>query len=124
MKKTAKTGQVLPKVLSALILIGIVLALASRQYMIFKIDLLLSDIPKLEQKVNDLKSKAESRQAAVNRLANIDRVTRLAGEQLHMVPNNEQPLVMQFENSPESKTYRQSEIMERRRERLEIAGVR
>lgn len=124
MKKTAKTGQVLPKVLSALILIGIVLALASRQYMIFKIDLLLSDIPKLEQKVNDLKSKAESRQAAVNRLANIDRITRVAGEQLHMVPNNEQPLVMQFENSPESKTYRQSEIMERRRERLEIAGVR
>jgi cell division protein FtsL len=124
MKKTTKTGQVLPKVLSALILISIVLALASRQYMIFKIDLLLSDIPKLEQKVNDLKSKAESRQAAVNRLANIDRITRVAGEQLHMVPNNEQPLVMQFENSPESKTYRQSEIMERRRERLEIAGVR
>jgi len=124
MKKTAKTGKILPKVLSLIILFGIILTVAARQYMIFKIDLLLSDIPKLEQRVNDLKSKTESRQAAVNRLSNIDRITRIAGEQLHMVPNSEQPLVIRFDDSPEAKTFRKSELMERRRERLEIAGVR
>lgn len=96
-KKIARK-QVSQKVISLIILSGIVVVITMKMYQSFKVDLLFQDIRQLDQVKKSLVNENRQLQADVDRLSNIDRITDIARKEYGMIINTDQPEVIIIEN--------------------------
>ncbi len=78
------------KLMSLIILSGIVLLVTLKMYQSFKVDLLMRDLQHLDQMKRNLVNQNIQLQADVDRLSNIDRIMRIAGKEYAMVVNTEE----------------------------------
>ncbi len=81
-----------------LLLFGLVMMLGLKLMIHFKVDLLMRDVRLLEVKRNQLLSERERMVAEVNRLKNIDRVSRIAEEKLGLITDPEPVLSIRLED--------------------------
>ncbi len=81
-----------------LLLFGLVMMLSLKLMIHFKVDLLMRDVRLLEVKRNQLLSERERMLAEVNRLKNIDRISRIAEEKLGLTTNPEPVLSIRLED--------------------------
>ena len=80
-------------------LIIVVVIVSSYLYQSFQIDLIMTDMHELHQKKKQLLSETESLQAEVNRLSNIDRISRIARQQFNLHFNDEDQLVIKIDDA-------------------------
>ncbi|MCD6375225.1 MAG: hypothetical protein J7L94_06825 [Caldisericaceae bacterium] len=81
-----------------LLLFGLVMMLSLKLMIHFKVDLLMRDVRLLEVKRNQLLSERERMLAEVNRLKNIDRISRIAEEKLGLTTDPEPVLSIRLED--------------------------
>lgn len=81
-----------------LLLFGLVMMLGLKLMIHFKVDLLMRDVRLLEVKRNQLISERERMIAEVNRLKNIDRISRIAEEKLGLTTDPEPVLSIRLED--------------------------
>jgi len=80
------------------ILFSLVFVISLRMYQGFKIDLLNKELPKLEEKRKQLLDVTEKLRSEVNRLKNIDRISKIAREKLGLVPNEDKMSLLRLDN--------------------------
>ena len=80
------------------LLFGVVLLVSLKLYIHFQVDLLNKDIRSLEVQRNQLLSEREKMRAEVKRLQNIDRISRIAGQQLSLINDPEPVHTIRLEN--------------------------
>ncbi len=83
---------------NAVFLIIVVVVVSSYLYQSFQIDLIMTDMHKLHQNKKQLLSETESLQAEVNRLANIDRISKIANEKFGLQFSDENQLVIKIDD--------------------------
>lgn len=81
-----------------LLLFGLVMMFGLKLMIHFKVDLLMRDVRLLEVKRNQLISERERMIAEVNRLKNIDRISRIAEEKLGLTTDPEPVLSIRLED--------------------------
>lgn len=92
MNKSRKTRKgISQKLLSLIVLSGVVLLITMKMYQSFTVDLLLQDIRNLEQVKKNLVHENRQLQSEVDRLSNIDRITDIARNKYGMILNTDQP---------------------------------
>ncbi|GEM_PF-1541264 len=107
------------------ILMSIVFIAFLKMYQTFSIDLLMRDIHSLEQQKKQLVNQTEQLQAEVDRLSNIDRVSRLAAEKYHLMNNTDPIQVLQLKDSRRLNGIQQkfAERFEKKKDSFNLAGV-
>ncbi len=71
------------------VLFAFIFVVSLRMYQGFRIDLLMKELPQLEEKKKNLLHATEKLRSEVERLKNIDRITKIAREKLGLVPNED-----------------------------------
>jgi len=124
-KKQNKTKLIERKVTGLTILSVLVLIFFLKMYQTFSVDLLMKDIHVLEQQKRLLLSQTEELQAEVNRLSNIDRITRLAQQKFHLVNNTDKIYILNLKDGSHLRDLQESFARRRqnRQKRLNLAGV-
>lgn len=88
-EKKIKAHRFTNRIFSLFILFGIVFLLFLRVYQVYKVDMLMKDLHVLEQQKKKLLSDTEKAQAQVDRLKNIDRISKIVTEKYEMVSNTD-----------------------------------
>ncbi|HGY57285.1 MAG TPA: hypothetical protein ENK44_16375 [Caldithrix abyssi] len=86
------------RMVSFIVLFSLVFVISARMYQGFKIDLLNKELPRLEEKRNQLLDATEKLRSEVERLKNIDRISKIAREKLGLVPNEDKGALLRLEN--------------------------
>ncbi len=86
------------RMVSFIVLFSLVFVVSARMYQGFKIDLLNKELPRLEEKRNQLLDATEKLRSEVERLKNIDRISKIAREKLGLVPNEDKGALLRLEN--------------------------
>ena len=125
MKAKRKTNNRLSKrIYSILILFGLVLVISLKMYQIFKVDLLMKDLRRLEQQKKQLVSQTEKLEAEVDRLSNIDRIGKIAVEKYNLVNNTDEVIILQLDNFDEFKSLKKKFAERNQKDKTyELAGV-
>ncbi|NOG46377.1 MAG: hypothetical protein HND50_14140 [Calditrichaeota bacterium] len=84
---------------NAFFLVIVVVIVSSYLYQSFQIDLIMSDMHALHEKKKQLLSETESLQAEVNRLSNIDRISKIANEKFDLYFGDGEQLVIKIEDA-------------------------
>ena len=108
--------------ISLMTVFAIVLLVTIKLYQMFSVDLMMKDLHELEQKKTRLLSETASLEAEVQRLKNIDRITRIATKDLGLVTNTEDVLVLQLKDQKEMQQLA-NQFHEKKR-KYNVAGVR
>lgn len=103
---------------------AIVLVVSLVMYQRFKIDLIMKDIHKLEERKKQLISETELLRTEVDLLRNIDRISTYARNNLQMMQNTDQISVFKIENYDELEELR-SKFAQKDQEiqKVKMAGV-
>lgn len=80
---------------------AIILLLSVDMYQKFKIDLIMKDLHRLEERKKQLMSETELLRSQVDRLRNIDRISRIARDKLNLVNNTDDAIVIKIEGLDE-----------------------
>lgn len=115
-----KNKPFLKRVSSFMLLFGIVLVFFVKMYQMFSVDLNMKDLHGLEQQKKNLVSETAYLQAEVDRLKNIDRISKIAGADLDLVNNTEKVLVLKLEKYDAEKSSGQHPVSD---ESVKLAGV-
>ena len=99
MVKQKQDFKIRKMLISISLLIFIVLLISVYLYQSFKIDLIMKDLHALHEKRKQLISETESLQAEVDRLSNIDRVSKVAREKFDLEFSDEQTLVVRIDEN-------------------------
>ena len=99
MKNKTNTNNIWKTTGNVLFLVLVVLVVSSYLYQSFQIDLIMKDMHVLHQKKKQLLSETESLQAEVNRLSNIDRISRIAAKDFNLTFSNESQLVIKIDDA-------------------------
>jgi cell division protein FtsL len=103
---------------------AIVLFLSLGMYQKFKIDLIMQDIHRLEQHKKQLLSETELLRSEVDILRNIDRISKIAKTELHMINNNDPVVVLKVTNFEEFENTKSKIVQkEEAKKKLKMAGV-
>lgn len=103
---------------------AIVLFLSLGMYQKFKIDLIMQDIHRLEQHKKQLLSETELLRSEVDILRNIDRISKIAKTELHMINNNDPVVVLKVTNFEEFENTKSKVAQkEEAKKKLKMAGV-
>lgn len=70
-----------------------------KMYTIFKVDLLMNDLMALEQYRDRLISETETLRSDVTYLGNIDRISRLARKDFHLINNTDNVVILKIRES-------------------------
>ncbi|HEM48632.1 MAG TPA: hypothetical protein ENO27_00340 [Caldithrix sp.] len=79
----------------------LILLLSMDMYQKFKIDLIMKDLHQLEERKKQLISETELLRSQVDRLKNIDRISKIAGEKLNLINNADDAVVIQINDLDE-----------------------
>ena len=115
-----KNKPFLKRVSSFMLLFGIVLVFFIKMYQMFSVDLIMKDLHGLEQRKMKLVSETARLQAEVDRLKNIDRISKIAGTDLELVNNTEKVLVLRLQKYNAEENSRQFPAAD---ETVKLAGV-
>jgi len=99
MKKKRFNLQFNNKIKALLIIFSIVIFIALKMYLMFQVDLIMKDRRVLSQKLKKINGQTEKLQAEVDRLSNIDRITRIARDKYGMINNNDGSLAIKLIDS-------------------------
>lgn len=124
-KKKAKAKLIERKVTGLTILSVLVLIFFLKMYQTFSVDLLMKDIHVLEQQKRLLISQTEELQSEVNRLSNIDRISRLAHRKFNLVSNSDKIYIINLEDGRHLRDLQESFARRRqnRKKTINLAGV-
>lgn len=124
MKKKKNKSPFKKKLIAMSIILSVVLTISLRMYQGFQVDLLMKDLHQLEQQKKKLLSKTNKLQAEVNRLKNVDRISRIAAQKFGLMVNNDPVTILTIEDYDELKNV-QKNFAERNKKkvRLNVAGV-
>ena len=125
MKNKNKQKSPFRKKLTALgVILAIVLTISLRMYQGFQVDLLMKDLHQLEQQKKKLLSETNKLQAEVQRLKNVDRISRIAAQKFGLVINNDPVTILTIEDYEDLKKVKQ-DFAECKKEKIKInvAGV-
>lgn len=86
------------KIISIVVLFGLVTIIALRMYQGFAVDLIMKDILVLEKEEKALYDQTEKLRSRVARLKNIDRISRIAGQKLGLIINTDQIPIVKLED--------------------------
>ena len=86
------------KVFTILILFGLVTVIALRMYQGFAVDLIMKDILVLEKEEKALYDQTEKLRSRIARLKNIDRISRIAGQELGLIINTDEIPIVKLED--------------------------
>ena len=110
------------KILS--IIFGVTLLVAMKMYLMFQVDLLMKDRRVLGQQFKELSGQTEKLQAEVDRLGNIDRITRIAREKYGMINDNDESLAMRLIDEERLKACKEEFAdKEKKAVKVNLAGV-
>ena len=99
MRKKAKKNKTLKiKFYFFVSISAIILLLSIDMYQKFKIDLIMKDLHQLEERKKQLISETELLRSEVDRLKNIDRISKIAKEKLNLVNNSDEAVVIQIDD--------------------------
>jgi cell division protein FtsL len=124
-RKNRTKKRINQKVVSLIILSGVVLLITLKMYQSFKVDLLMQDLQRLDQVKKNLVNEHIQLQADVDRLSNIDRIMQIAERDYGMVVNTEEKEVILLGDKSHLRHIRER-FAERTNnsEAIEMAGVR
>ena len=77
---------------------ALILLLSMDMYQKFKIDLVMKDLHQLEERKKQLMSETELLRSQVDRLKNIDRISKIAKEKLNLINNTDEAAVIQIDD--------------------------
>lgn len=80
---------------------ALILLLSMDMYQKFKIDLVMKDLHQLEERKKQLLSETELLRSQVDRLKNIDRISKIAKEKLNLINNTDEAAVIQIDDLDE-----------------------
>ena len=98
MKKQTKEKKGSSTILSVFFLSVVVLLVSVYLYQSFQIDLIMKDLHSLQQNKERLMSETETLQGKVDRLSNIDRVSKIAREKFNLEFSEDAPRVIKIED--------------------------
>ena len=109
-----------------LLLFGLVMMLGVKLMIHFKVDLLMRDVRLLEVKRNQLLSERERMITEVNRLKNIDRISRIAEQKLGLTTDPEPTLSIRLENFKEVKEIKEKFARQQNKinKDYQVAGIK
>jgi cell division protein FtsB len=111
-------------VVSVLSLGIIVIFFSVYLYQSFQIDLIMKDLHKLHEQKNQLISETESLQAEIERLSNIDVISKLAREKYGLEFGGGEVSVIKIEDSDDLKTIQKQFAQEDKQiEKIKTAGI-
>jgi cell division protein FtsL len=109
---------------NVIFLIIVVVIVSSYLYQSFQIDLIMQDMHTLQVKKKQLLSETESLQAEVERLSNIDRISRMARKGFNLEFNNENQLAIKISDSDDlTKLKEQFAQEDLKIEKIKTAGI-
>ena len=126
MRKTTKKNKTLKiKFYFFVSISAIILLLSMDMYQKFKIDLIMKDLHQLEERKKQLISETELLRSEVDRLKNIDRISKIAKEKLNLVNNSDEAVVIQIEDLDELDELKTKFANRRNKEqKYNLAGVK
>ncbi|MEJ2543025.1 MAG: hypothetical protein P8Y99_03065 [Calditrichaceae bacterium] len=80
---------------------ALILLLSIDMYQKFKIDLIMKDLHQLEERKKQLMSETELLRSQVDRLKNIDRISKIAKDKLNLINNTDEAAVIQIDDLDE-----------------------
>lgn len=125
MRKTTKKNKTLKiKFYFFVSISAIILLLSMDMYQKFKIDLIMKDLHQLEERKKQLISETELLRSEVDRLKNIDRISKIAKEKLNLVNNSDEAVVIQINDLEELDELKTKFANRRNKEKkYNLAGV-
>ena len=125
MRKTTKKNKTLKiKFYFFVSISAIILLLSMDMYQKFKIDLIMKDLHQLEERKKQLISETELLRSEVDRLKNIDRISKIAKEKLNLVNNSDEAVVIQIDDLDELDELKTKFANRRNKEqKYNLAGV-
>jgi cell division protein FtsL len=126
MRKTTKKNKTLKiKFYFFVSISAIILLLSMDMYQKFKIDLIMKDLHQLEERKKQLISETELLRSEVDRLKNIDRISKIAKEKLNLVNNSDEAVVIQIDDLDELDELKTKFANRRNKEqKYNLAGVK
>ena len=104
---------------------AIILLLSMDMYQKFKIDLIMKDLHRLEEKKKQLLSETELLRSEVNRLRNIDRISGIARDKLGLINNTDEAAVIEIDGIEKVEELKTEFANKRSKEqKYNLAGVR
>ena len=111
-------------VVSVLSLGIIVIFFSIYLYQSFQIDLIMKDLHKLTQQKKQLLSETESLQAEIDRMSNIDVISKIANEKYGLEFSRGQFLVVKIDDSDDLQTIQKQFAQEEKKiEKIKTAGI-
>lgn len=98
MKKQVKAKKMSNKIFSVFFLSTIVILISVYLYQSFQIDLIMKDLHSLQLTKERLMSETETLQGKVDRLSNIDRVSKIAQDKFNLEFSEDKPQVIKIED--------------------------
>ena len=93
-------------------------------YQGFQIDLLMKELPQLEEKQKNLLHSTEKLRGEVERLKNIDRITKIATEKLGLIPNEDKISLLRLKDYDEFADIKKDfGKKKKQRQKYQVAGV-
>jgi cell division protein FtsB len=124
MKKKKSSFQLTKKIKGFLFLFGLVTIVALKMYLMFQVDLLMKDRRLLGRQYEKISGQTERLQAEVDRLGNIDRITRIARKEYKMVNNSDENLAVKILDKDRLSSYKEDFAdKEKKSTKLNLAGV-
>ncbi len=109
---------------SVFFLIIVVVIVSSYLYQSFQIDLIMTEMHTLHLKKKQLLSETESLQAEVDRLGNIDRVSKIATEKFDLHFSDESQLVIKIDEGDDFSLLKEQFAQEEKKiEKIKTAGM-
>lgn len=104
---------------------AIILLLSMDMYQKFKIDLIMKDLHRLEEKKKQLLSETELLRSEVDRLRNIDRISGIARDKLGLINNTDEAAVIEIDGIEKVEELKTEFANKRSKEqKYNLAGVR
>ena len=111
------------KFISIVVIISIVLVIAGKMYLGFKVDLGLNKIHKLEAQKKELANKTNLLRAQVDRLRNVDRISKIASEKFGLVVNTEEIGYIELNTEAKEEVKERYAKLNEKKKKFKVAGV-
>ena len=106
------------------VLFAVIFFISLRMYQGFQIDLLMKELPQLEEKKKNLLHSTEKLRSEVERLKNIDRITKIAREKLGLVPNEDKMSLLRLKDYDEFADIKKDfGKKKKQQQKYQVAGV-
>jgi cell division protein FtsL len=122
-KKKANTQKMKAWFISVALILLIVLPIAAKMYLKFKVDLLMEELHQLEKEKKILENETNLLQVEVKRLGNVDRISDIASKKFGMIVNTKEIGFIQLEEKDYLKMDDEYATKKKRRQNFKAAGV-